>query len=139
MRLHRPSLATAMARALPAAAAMPTRARRLVWTLSGTVAAVLALYLVYAGLPLAPTLLVDEWVFLGLLGSTVALCLTRVVLLPADRGAWIAITAGLTLWTLGATYWAFALAGVPEPARSAPSPADAGWLLFYPAAYVCLG
>ncbi len=139
MRLQPQSAATALARALPAAVAMPTRTRRLVSILSGAVAAVLTLYLVYAALPLPSVLVVDKWVFLGLLGSTVALCLTRVLLVAADRGAWIAITAGLTLWTLGETYWAFALADVPEPARPAPSLADAGWLLFYPAAYVGLG
>ena len=128
-----------MARVLPAAGALPARARRFVWVLSGALAVVLTLYLVYAALPLRASLLVDGWVFLTLLGSAVALCLTRALLVPADRGAWIAITAGLALWTLGETYWAIALADVPERARPSPSPADAGWLLFYPAAYIGLG
>ena len=118
---------------------MPRGTRRAVWTLAGLLAPLLVLYLIYGALPLRPTLVVDEWLFLGLLGSAVALCSIRVARIGADRGAWIAITAGLTLWTLGEVYWALALADAPESARPSPSLADAGWLLFYPAAYIGLG
>ncbi|MGZ8650122.1 MAG: putative bifunctional diguanylate cyclase/phosphodiesterase, partial [Solirubrobacteraceae bacterium] len=47
------------------------------------------------------------------------------------------LLAAMCLWTLGNLWWGFVLYGLEE--TPFPSPADAGWLAFYPCAYLCLG
>ncbi len=48
-----------------------------------------------------------------------------------------ALLAAITLWTVGNLWWGFVLYDMVEPPF--PSPADAGWLAFYPCAYLCIG
>ncbi len=47
------------------------------------------------------------------------------------------LLAGMVLWTVGNLWWGFVLYGMAD--APFPSPADAGWLAFYPCAYLCLG
>jgi diguanylate cyclase (GGDEF)-like protein len=55
----------------------------------------------------------------------------------AERGGWIALTVAIACWSIGNLYWNLVLYSAEEPPF--PSPADVGWLLFYPCAYVCIG
>ena len=43
----------------------------------------------------------------------------------------------MVLWTVGNLWWGFVLYDMAD--APFPSPADAGWLAFYPCAYLCLG
>jgi two-component system cell cycle response regulator len=78
----------------------------------------------------------DHWLYNGLLIASVLGCLLRAALVRRNRLAWSVLTAGVALWTAGDIYWSVAFAGLDEPPF--PSLADAGYLLFYPAAYVGL-
>jgi diguanylate cyclase (GGDEF)-like protein len=51
-------------------------------------------------------------------------------------GCW-PLLAAVAVWTLGNLWWGFVLYDLDKPPF--PSPADAGWLSFYPCAYLCLG
>jgi diguanylate cyclase (GGDEF)-like protein len=77
-----------------------------------------------------------RWVYDALVLGAAAAVLVRGALLPAERGAWLSLGVGLLLWALGQTYYSVVLYyASPAPF---PSPADIGFLLFYPAAYVGL-
>ena len=71
------------------------------------------------------------------MAAATALCALRCWSGAPGRPAWIALTVALALWGLGNAYWNIVLYHDPNPPF--PSPADAGWLAFYPAAYVALG
>jgi diguanylate cyclase (GGDEF)-like protein len=62
--------------------------------------------------------------------------LARAAFDPEERGAWFALGVGLLLWALGQTYYSTVLY-YADPAPF-PSPADAFFLLFYPASYLAL-
>src|SRR5262249_21605941 len=65
-----------------------------------------------------------------------ALVVTRGVTSRQDGGAWLALGIGIAFYTAGDIYYALFLenaASVPTP-----SPADAGYLLFYPFTYIAL-
>jgi len=81
--------------------------------------------------------LLNRWGQNAVMAGAVALCAMRSRLAGRDRPAWIALTAALLCWTLGNLYWNGVLYEAAAPPY--PSPADAGWLLFYPAACVCVG
>jgi diguanylate cyclase (GGDEF)-like protein len=77
-----------------------------------------------------------RWVYDAIVLGAAAAVLVRGALLRAERGAWLSLGAGLLLWALGQTYYSVVLYyASPAPF---PSPADIGFLLFYPAAYVGL-
>lgn len=65
-------------------------------------------------------------------------CLLRARQAPAERGAWIAIAASIFAWGAAEIYWTAVLRGDLSPPY--PSPADIGYLAFYPLAVlgVCL-
>ena len=69
-----------------------------------------------------------------LLAGSAAMCIVRAVTNRRERLAWALIGAGLLLWAGADALSTFVL---DEPAS--PSVCDAGWLLFYPAAYAALG
>jgi hypothetical protein len=54
----------------------------------------------------------------------------------AERAAWFALSAGLAGFAAGDIYYTAALSGMESPPF--PSPADAGYLSIYPAAYAAL-
>jgi len=65
-------------------------------------------------------------------------CLLRAQQAPAERGAWLAIAASIFAWGAAEIYWTAVLRG--DPSAPYPSPADIGYLAFYPLAAlgVCL-
>jgi diguanylate cyclase (GGDEF)-like protein len=76
----------------------------------------------------------NTWVYVGLIATAAGLCLARGVLVRQDRAAWLLLGAGLTSSCLGELYWSLELDATPP----FPSPADALYLGFYPAAYASL-
>jgi GGDEF domain-containing protein len=69
------------------------------------------------------------------LGAGVA-CLIRASLFGRERSAWILIGLAILVWGTAEVYWAAYIEGNPDAPY--PSPADVGYLLFYPLAYVGL-
>jgi len=79
---------------------------------------------------------VDDFVN-GPLYDAVIVCAGLACLLKADgagreRGAWLAIAAAVLSWAASEIYWTAFLANDPSPPY--PSPADLGYLAFYPLA-----
>ena len=56
-----------------------------------------------------------------------------------ERRAWLLLSVGVVAWGLGDIYYTVAFAGTPEDAIPFPSPADAGYLCFYPPVFAGLG
>ena len=80
--------------------------------------------------------LFGTWIYCAAMVGAAASCLTRAALVRRERRAWLLIGSGLLVWTGGEIYYEAALAisgSVPIP-----SPADAGYLLFYPLTYAGL-
>jgi two-component system, cell cycle response regulator len=71
-------------------------------------------------------------VFLGSAG----LCLWRAIARPRERRAWLLCTAGLAAWGIGDLYFAVYLWDSPD--APIPSPADIGYLAFYPLVFAGL-
>ena len=65
-----------------------------------------------------------------------ASCLARAALVRRERAAWTLIGAGLLIWTGGEIYYEAVLAA--SGSVPIPSPADLGYLLFYPLTYAGL-
>ena len=59
-------------------------------------------------------------------------CLLRAFRGGPERGAWIAIAAAVFAWGAGEIYWTLNIEG--NPSAPYPSPADVGYLAFYPLA-----
>jgi diguanylate cyclase (GGDEF)-like protein len=80
--------------------------------------------------------LFGTWIYCAVMLGAAASCLARAALVRRERAAWALIGAGLLIWTGGEIYYEAALSisgSVPIP-----SPADAGYLLFYPLTYAGL-
>jgi two-component system, cell cycle response regulator len=86
----------------------------------------------------APTAVLfgDNWPYEAVLLAAVGACLARVVLVRENRAAWALITAGALSWTAGDAYYTAALQGLKDV--PIPSPADAGYLGFYPLVFAGL-
>jgi diguanylate cyclase (GGDEF)-like protein len=80
--------------------------------------------------------LFNIWVYNALIATSAAACLLRAALVRRERLAWALLGAGLLLYAGGEIYYAAALAG--RASVPIPSPADAGYLAFYPLAYAAL-
>lgn len=76
------------------------------------------------------------WVYDALMLGAAASCLARAAIVRRERVAWALLGAGLAAWTAGEIYYSAVLAG--SESVPIPSPADAGYLVFYPLAYVAL-
>ncbi|HEY6730035.1 MAG TPA: GGDEF domain-containing protein [Solirubrobacterales bacterium] len=63
-------------------------------------------------------------------------CLTRALRGGPERGAWIAISASVLAWAAGEIWWTLYIEG--NPSAPYPSPADIGYLAFYPLAILGL-
>ncbi|MBS1894998.1 MAG: diguanylate cyclase [Actinobacteria bacterium] len=93
-------------------------------------------FTVHAITGLGSEALFGTWVYCAVMAGAAASCLTRAALVRRERRAWLLIGAGLLIWTGGEIYYEIALAisgSVPIP-----SPADAGYLAFYPLTYAGL-
>lgn len=73
------------------------------------------------------------WVYCGVMLGASASCIARAALVRQERLAWLLIGAGLLLWTGGEIYYVSALSATGS--IPIPSPADVGYLLFYPLTY----
>ena len=80
--------------------------------------------------------LVNDWLTNALLMALVGLTFVRAMMLRAERGVWLAMALALAFWTAGEWYYTLAIEYAKNP--PSPSPADAGYLLFYLAAYAAL-
>jgi diguanylate cyclase (GGDEF)-like protein len=63
-------------------------------------------------------------------------CLTRALRGGPERGAWLAISASILAWAAGEIWWTLYIEGNPHAPY--PSPADVGYLAFYPLAILGL-
>ena len=123
---------------LPDLAAVTRRSRRVVAAAAGLMFALLAANLAHTQFGLGGEALekpLNAW------GQNVVLACACVIVAvrvltggpPGSRP----LLAAIAVWTLGNLWWGFVLYDLEAPPF--PSPADAGWLAFYPFAYLCLG
>ncbi len=80
--------------------------------------------------------LFNTWIYNALMLTSAAACLLRAALIRRERAAWALLGVGLLLYTGGEIYYAAVLAG--KASVPIPSPADGGYLAFYPLAYAAL-
>ena len=93
-------------------------------------------FAVHAATGLGSETLFSVWIYCAVMFGAAASCLVRAALIRHERPAWLLIGGGLLIWTGGEIYYEAALTisgSVPIP-----SPADAGYLLFYPLTYAGL-
>ena len=64
------------------------------------------------------------------------ICLFRALTLRDERRGWMLLALGMTFFAIGDVYWTYVLKDSGH--IPVPSPADAGYLLFYPCAYAAL-
>jgi diguanylate cyclase (GGDEF)-like protein len=80
--------------------------------------------------------LFGTWIYCAVMVGAGASCLARAALVRRERAAWTLIGAGLLIWTGGEIYYEAVVAA--SGSVPTPSPADAGYLLFYPLTYAGL-
>lgn len=80
--------------------------------------------------------LFNTWIYSALMLTSAAACLLRAALVPRERLAWTLLGVGLLLYAGGEIYYAAVLA--EQASVPIPSPADGGYLAFYPLAYAAL-
>jgi diguanylate cyclase (GGDEF)-like protein len=124
---------------LPELAVVTRRSRGVVAAAAGLMFAMLAANLAQTQFGLGGEALekpLNAWGQNLVLACACAVVAVRVLSGDAAPGS-RALLAALSLWTLGNLWWGFVLYDMEE--TPFPSPADAGWLAFYPFAYLCLG
>ena len=77
-----------------------------------------------------------DWLYIGLMVMAAVSCFWRAATVRAERLAWTVMGAGLLSWTFGELCWTVAFNNFDTV--PVPSVADAGYLLYYPAAFVTL-
>ncbi|HKH65145.1 MAG TPA: HD domain-containing phosphohydrolase [Solirubrobacterales bacterium] len=115
------------------------RSRWLAFSAATLLAALLALYAAVILWTLGSLEMQDavgRWIYDAVVLGAALIVLWRAIAVKAERTAWLALGGGLLLWALGQTYYSVFLYYV-DPAPF-PSPADAGFLGFYPAAFAGL-
>jgi two-component system, cell cycle response regulator len=93
-------------------------------------------FVVYTATSIGGQALFGTWIYCGVMVGAAASCLARAALVRRERVAWALIGAGLLIWTGGEIYYEAVLAA--SGSVPTPSPADAGYLLFYPLTYAGL-
>jgi two-component system, cell cycle response regulator len=107
---------------------------RLVLRLAGAVLLVGFLaFVVHVATGAGGEVLFGTWIYCAVMVGAAASCLVRAALVRRERLAWLLIGAGLLVWTGGEIYYEAALSA--SGSLPVPSPADAGYLLFYPLTY----
>src|SRR5215211_1382640 len=79
--------------------------------------------------------MLDAWLGNAVLVGAAGVCLLRGLLIRAERTAWLALAAGIALWTSGRVVYLHLHSSGDVPI---PSLADVGWLAFYPAVYLAI-
>ncbi len=97
--------------------------------------ALFAVQVITGLLPGGDTLYV-HWLSSALILASAGICAMRARLIGRESSAWAAMAAALLVYFAGDTYWNLQIAN--DPAPPFPSPADAGWLLFYLPAFAAL-
>lgn len=77
--------------------------------------------------------LFEDWLYVAVLILAAVVAITRAVLVRKGRWAAMTLAIAILLWTAGEAYYRIVLEPLANPPF--PSPSDACWLLFYPAAY----
>jgi diguanylate cyclase (GGDEF)-like protein len=81
-----------------------------------------------------------EWVHprvsQGVIVAAAAICITRGVVGRGERAPWLVIGSGMVLWAAGDIYYGAFVENAAAPPY--PSPADVGWLSYYPSMYIGL-
>ncbi len=80
--------------------------------------------------------LFNTWIYNALMLTSAAACLLRAGLVHRERVAWALLGVGLLFYGGGEIYYSVVLAG--QASVPIPSPADGGYLAFYPLAYAAL-
>jgi two-component system, cell cycle response regulator len=117
----------------------PDQSRKIAFGLIALLAGLLAFYAAVVPWELGGEQLqtaTGRWVYDAIVLGAAALVLWRAARIEAERKAWLWLGAGLLLWALGQTYYSVVLY-YAEPAPF-PSPADVGFLAFYPATFIAL-
>ncbi len=110
------------------------RNRLLTLSLAGVVLAGFALYVAHVlfGLGGSGTVdWIDHFLYLGIMVGCAALCFVRAASVREQRLAWALIGGGILVFAAGDLYWTQVLADRSGQATF-PSPADIGYLGFYP-------
>jgi two-component system cell cycle response regulator len=77
-----------------------------------------------------------DWLYDGLILGAAAACLLRAWKIRDERLGWTLLGIALACWSAGEIYYGAVLTA--DSSIPVPSPADAGYLLFYPIAYAGL-
>ncbi len=105
----------------------------------GLLALLLAVYAAVTLVPIGGSGTQDafgRWAYDAVVLGAALAVLYRAIRLPGERRAWLGLGIGMLLWALGQTYYSVVLYyASPAPF---PSPADALFLAFYPAAFCAL-
>ena len=81
----------------------------------------------------------DTWFYSVVILAVTLAGLARPLLVKQDRLPWLLLSLAMLAWAVGDVYWASAFGGYAEDQKvPVPSPADAGYLVLYPLAYVGL-
>ncbi len=113
--------------------------RRLLKIAGASLLLIFAAYVIHAATGLGGTgaaTLFNTWVYDAVMLGASASCFTRAALVRRERLAWFLLGLGLAIWTGGEIYYEAVSAS--SGSVPVPSPADAGYLLFYPLAYAGL-
>jgi two-component system cell cycle response regulator len=117
----------------------PRWSRKIAFVFVGLLAGLLSLYAAVILWELGDASLQDaagRWAYDVVVLGAAAIVLWRAATVEAERRAWFWLGGGMLLWGLGQTYYSVVLYyASPAPF---PSPADFGFLAFYPASFVAL-
>ncbi len=80
--------------------------------------------------------LINKGLYNGLEVLATLAVLARVMLVRSERGTWLLLAIGVAFTTAAEIYWTIVLEPMANP--PSPSPADAGYLLFYPFAFAMI-
>jgi hypothetical protein len=105
-------------------------------TMGAVLLAAFAAFVLHTATSIGGETLFGTWIYCGVMVGAAASCLARAALVRRERAAWALIGTGLLIWTGGEIYYEAVLAA--SGSVPIPSPADAGYLLFYPLTYAGL-
>ena len=78
----------------------------------------------------------NDWVYNGVEAAAAGIVLVRALAIPSERRAWLILAFGVAAFLAGDIYYTLVIEHLANPPN--PSWSDAGYLLFYPAAYATI-